>query len=210
MSNFFDRKCKIGKIIREERKKNGWSQEKLAKILVSIDYNTAEVFDRPATYKDEIEKYRQRVGRWERGDKSSSPNIDDLNSLCSAFRCDVRRLFGEINEKTETIHDICERTNLSEKAITNILEYKDTSKYGDTLKVINFLLESNDFLRMIQSIIVYKNDLSKILDTDDEEIKLFTIRRKFEAIVDDITDIRTIKKQRDEALKNAPRPKKLF
>lgn len=210
MSNFYDRKDKIGKIIREERKKNGWSQEKLAKILVAIEYNTAEVFDSPAAYKDEIEKYRQRVGRWERGDKSSSPNIDDLNSLCSAFRCDVRRLFGEIKEKTETLHDICERTNLSEKAVTNILEYKDTSKYGDTLKVINFLLESNDFLRMIQNILVYKNSLADIIDTPDENYKLFDIRREFEFIVDDITNIRTVKKQREEALKNAPRPKKLF
>ena len=198
----FKKDCKsIGDVVANERKKMGLSQEDFAEKF-SIKYQKL--------FKSEVNVCRQTISKWEWGEGKSYPDVKQLYTLCDWFNCDVLYLLKKRIEKTETIHDICERTHLSEKAVTNILEYKDTSKYGDTIKVINFLLESNDFLKMIQNIIIYKNCLPEILDTPDENYKLFDIRREFELLVDDITDIHTAKKQKDDALKKAPRPKKLF
>lgn len=196
MINILKKKDNIGKVIKNERVKMGMTQVELAKKLSGL-FET-----------EMVDSYRQKIGRWEREGKQRKkcyPSIEDLCDLSEIFKCDIKHFFGEFEEKTETVHDICKITHLSEKAVTNIIAYSDFLKFGNVINIINALLENDNYLRLLQNIIVYKSELPKIVDTSEGNYKLFDLQRDFLNVIDEITNISAVRER-----KKANKQKTLF
>ena len=166
-----EKKKQIGKSIMDELNKKGWKKVELAHKLDELN-----------EYSDDITKEtaRQKVGRWTRG--NSYPTLEDLCELSVVFDCDIQHLLGEYQEPTRTTHDICERTHLNEKVVTNILKF---DKGSSIIEVINRLLENERFLDLLQCIYEYKKELPT-LDTEQANFKLYNIEREFRGVVDNI------------------------
>lgn len=122
---------KIGKRIREERKKKNLTQEKLADIL----------------YKGG--KVRQTIGAWERGEKF--PQFGDFTLMCELFECEVGYLLCEQTCKTRTATDVQAVTGLSEDAI-NKIQSMTPWKLMDELNTLNALIEHPKFIDLLRTL----------------------------------------------------------
>ena len=189
-----EKKKQIGKSIMDELNKKGWKKVELAHKLDELN-----------EYSDDITKEtaRQKVGRWTRG--NSYPTLEDLCELSVVFDCDIQHLLGEFQEPTRTTHDICKITKLSEKAVTNIIKYSDFTQFGNIIEIINALLENDSYLRLLQNIMLYKDELPEIIDTSKANYKLFDLQRNFITVIDEITDV-----SGERERKNAFKQKRLF
>ena len=191
MNNILKKKYRIGEIIQQERKNMKLTQSDLAKKFDS-KRNMSEKF-----------MSRQTIAKWEKGE--SYPSVEDLCDLSEIFECDIKYLFGEFKEKTETVHDICKITKLSEKAVINIIKYSDFKQFGNIIEIINTLLENDSYLRLLQNIMLYKDELPEILDTSEANYKLFDLQRNFVTVIDEITDV-----SEERERKKACKQKRLF
>lgn len=183
LTDIYKKQYKIGPIIKERRKEKNLTQEELA---------------------EKLGKLRQTIGSWERGD--SYPTLEDLCRLSDIFQCDVKHLLGEFSEKTETKHNICSITHLSEKALDNSLDLFTINKgYPEAFKTLNSLLENSNFILLLKKITAYKADLPKYIDTPQADYSLFGIQQDFNRLIDDITDIQKIRKSKTESKKSQSR-----
>ena len=74
------------------------------------------------------------------------------------------------------------------------------------INIINTLLENDNYLRLLQNIIVYKSELPEIIvDTSEGNYKLFDLQRDFLNVIDEITNISAERER-----KKANKPKQLF
>lgn len=120
----------IGNRIRENRKENGLSQERLAEYLEHITENPTK---------------RQTVAGWENG--KPIKKIEQLTALCEIFNCDMAYLLCECDTKHIRTQDISSSTGLSEKAIDILISLrKMDSKLPDTISKI---LENKNLLYRI-------------------------------------------------------------
>lgn len=191
------------------------------KIFGGIEDDEDEASDKHKKYLKEYKKYstsRQIISDWEQGYGCPKyPNIQQLYALCEIFNCDIWYLLGEVEEKTKTIHDICERTHLSEKAVTNLLKYCDgisrehNARLFDVKEnrysILNALLENDDFFRLLYDIDEYKKGLPI---GSPEKFDLWAtsqvsgnLQREFANIIDDITETKELRKQRQELIDKA-------
>lgn len=95
----------IGERIKALRKEKGYNQTELSRILEDKYY---------------INHKRAYIGRIERGEDKSLLDLPLLEALSDIFNCDIGYLVGEIEEHTQENKYICDKLNLSEKAVDNI------------------------------------------------------------------------------------------
>lgn len=124
---------KIGKRIRDERQKAGYtSQEKFAeKFSLSVSS-------------------RQKIGKWENG--KSLPSIDDFLIMCDLFQCQLGYLLCEYDCKTGENTNIHNVTGLSEEAINKLKIIKSQTAISDMTKVLNRIIEHPDFINLLKDI----------------------------------------------------------
>lgn len=145
---------KIGKRIKEERKKKNWTQKKMIEKLnpyYPLGRNTLS----------DIEN-------------GTCPNIslNLFSILCKEefFNCDIGYLLCEYNEKQHIAADIKESTGLDPDAINVILNMKERFL---KLSILNGLLKNDYFLAIIDGISFadYHTEKSKELDVIEKHIK---------------------------------------
>lgn len=122
---------KIGKRIRSERLKAGYTSQKIfAKKFFLSD--------------------RQTVSKWENGKKL--PSIDNLLTMCDLFHCQLGYLLCEYDCKTGENTNIHNLIGLSEKSI-NILKFiKSETALSDSLKALNRIIEHPEFINLLKDI----------------------------------------------------------
>ena len=147
---------KIGKRLKEERKKAGFkSHDSLSDYIGEHNYRQFK---------------RQTIAKWENGEEL--PPLDVLCTLCVPFNCELGYLLCEYDCKTRDNTDIQAALGLSETAINNL---RFLSK--DEIDIIDKLLCSEEFeYNILSKILIYKNSLMhsiEILNKIDVEMKDF-------------------------------------
>lgn len=137
------RKKEIGGRIKALRKQKNLSQDDLANRLFHI-----------APTKDKA-LGQSTISSWERG--VTLPPLERMIALASIFDCDVAYLLGDYSKEKKDNSDICDMTGLSEKALSQLLRYKE--QYPDYIDSLNFLLESDNFEDVLYCIYEYDNAL---------------------------------------------------
>ena len=119
---------------------------------------------------------RKTVGNWETG--TVAIPIHRLSDICNLLDCDLDYLFGKIDVPKNNTADIMKETGLSQKAVENLIENKNSTD----IRYINFLLEYgfvrgffNEFSLYVNSDKITQpknnNELSEILfDSDDKKL----------------------------------------
>ena len=143
------RDSKLYTKIRDLRTQRGWTQEKLAEMLVVNP---------------------QAVKAWESPTKRALPKLDKLLAMCELFDCDLDHLTGRLEESTHDIHFVHEYTGLSEEAI------KKTSSL--MAEVLSHMIETDNFEKLIDSYGIFL-DLLHQLDVDDvSQLSAFELQQK--------------------------------
>lgn len=145
----------IGKVIKSEREKNGWTQEKLAKKMGVSN---------------------KQISNYEHG--YLIPPIENLQRLCELFGCELGYILGEedYSDHTKLNTTICKKTGLSPEALDAIISL--TGNAGLDLeftrrKVINKLFTDKAFAIFIDRLCeldYYESNYNAI--TQDLEEKL--------------------------------------
>lgn len=151
---------KIGERIRAERFKNGYrTQDDLC---------------------EKLHIGRNKLSSWEQG-KRLDLNIEDLLKLCELFHCEIGYLLGEYDTPQRTTTDISIETQLSPKAVENILFCKSPKPLiGSPTNRLDNLLSNDDFMALFQDVQnYYKLKSIKTTDSTTLEAKQFAIYRKF-------------------------------
>ena len=104
-----ERVKKIGKRIKDERRKKKLSQQKLADAISSI------MVDSDPDYKG---TEQNTVSNWEKG--VSLPPLSKLIALSEIFDCDLGYLLCDYDEPKRDLADVVEQTGLSGKAATRL------------------------------------------------------------------------------------------
>lgn len=142
------RRDTIGQRIKLLRKREKLSQEDLGSRLSMIIGRGKET--------DTIGQ--STVSSWERG--VTLPPMDKMIALAVVFDCDISYLLGDYEKEKKDRSDICNMTGLSEKAIIEIMRYKE--QYPDYIDSLNFLLESDNFEDALFCIYEYSNALLSV------------------------------------------------
>lgn len=100
MTNYEERKKKIGERINEEREKKGLTKPELLQ----------KIFKSASSHKS--------VTAWESGERL--PDLDSLSRMAEIFDCDVGYLLCDYNDRKFFISDVSEQTGLSTKAVERI------------------------------------------------------------------------------------------
>lgn len=109
------------------------------------------------SFAEEFNVSSETVKNWEQG--RNVPEIETLEKLCNFFQCDVDYLLGNMECETHDIQFIHDKTGLSGSAINKLLELYNNAgsrieiwDAESCLDIINKLLASEDFMRLIQLI----------------------------------------------------------
>ncbi len=117
----------FGERLAIERKKLGYTQDKLAELL-------------------QVGSGGQVVSNWERG---TIPAFETIMKLADLFNCDIDYLTGRLEEPTHDIAFIHAETGLSTAAIkklhSNINDHVDSAKNHITAIILSKIIEHNDF-----------------------------------------------------------------
>ena len=102
----------IGDRIKQERKRNGWTQQELLERIYMSPTSTAS------------------VRRWERGE--IIPELGTFVRMAEAFNCDVGYLLCDYDQRKRDSVDICETTGLTEAAADTLRRFNnaDTDSEG--------------------------------------------------------------------------------
>jgi transcriptional regulator with XRE-family HTH domain len=149
----------VGERLRKAREEKGYDRPTLADKLgasdkaptmsLKNDKGDDEVCNQELT----VERYKQ----WEYGKNPVA--LEWIPAICDVLSCDVGYLFGEYDELTRCASDICSATNLSEKAVSSLLEMKgsaDNCPSGSLavgahrLQALNLLLETKEGARFFE------------------------------------------------------------
>lgn len=146
--NIYYDKSIIGIKIKNERKKNNLTQEKLGEL---IGENGGD---------DSVT--RQTISKWEIG--QSYPTLENLLALCNIFKCDIEYLLGNIPCKTRINTDINQFTGLSEDAIKKLNTYVQKKRLAKSL--ISSFITHHSFdtlLCYLEDYYIRSSDLSTII-----------------------------------------------
>lgn len=109
------------------------------------------------SFSEEFNISIETVKNWEQG--RNVPEIETLEKLCNFFHCDIDYLLGNMECETHDKQFIHDKTGLSENAINKLLELYNNAgsrieiwDADSCLDIINKLLASEDFMRLIQLI----------------------------------------------------------
>jgi len=126
----------VGQRIKEERLKNGYKrQDDLC---------------------DELHIGRNTLSAWENG--KANIELGDLIKLCELFNCEVGYLLCEYDTPYRVQSDISEQTQLSTKAIENIMKSRDNHKklFG------NYLIKKSPLFRGFNNDIYFREASSQL------------------------------------------------
>ena len=180
----------IGTRIRELRKKEKISQEKLIEKLADLNIPIA----------------RNRISSIENGERESF-SIEFLMGICKIFQCDMGYLLGEYVEKTRNVHEICEKTGLSEIAVEKIIFWnKVDDRRSRWSSYISSILESAEVENLLGDIseimgssklearAVIKNEPNLAIEQIELGMaRLWSVSRTFTDIIEEISKSERIK-----------------
>lgn len=129
---------KMADRIVEERKKKGWTQEKLA---------------------EEIGRGTPAVSSWEQG--RVVPPFEYMVKLAALFDCDLDYLTGRMDTKAHDIKTMCEISGLTQKAAEILIRFnkprslikRSISHFIETKQFINLMLTYEVFLELCEKYI---------------------------------------------------------
>lgn len=156
----------VGQRIKEERLKNGYKrQDDLC---------------------DELHIGRNTLSAWENG--KANIELGDLIKLCELFNCEVGYLLCEYDTPYRVQSDISEQTQLSTKAIENIMKSRDNHKklFGNCKNSLDVLLSSDDFIKMLERVEEYRILKSSNVDKNMIDAKAFALYKDFINIIDNM------------------------
>lgn len=144
--------------LREQRKKCGYDS------ITDFAKKYNEIF--PAQRKDRKDENKGDYGgilgtlkNYENPNKDCNPRLDIVDNLCKLLNCDIDYLLGNMECETHDKQFIHDKTGLSEDAINKLLELYNNAgsrieiwDADSCLDIINKLLASEDFMRLIQLI----------------------------------------------------------
>lgn len=176
----YSKACNLKKGLKRARKRAGYTQVELAKMLnVSI----------------------KTIMNWEQG--IATPAVDTLIGLCDLYECDLDYLMGKIDCRTHDVQEIHEYTGLSEQAIETLHEWGnsfDQKKYWPS--VLSMMIEDPRFSDVMENICSAQYIFRKLPLSDsrenvkmkDEEATilafLWYISKGFSGIAEDIISIK--------------------
>lgn len=115
------------------------------------------------------------IKNWESGD--SCPSVKELERMCKLFGVSSDYLIGGISERTYENHEICEKTQLSEKALIRLEE----NDFGILPLAISYLLESDEICKALQELIsaseVRSNEIRAWIPDSDVERSIMKVKR---------------------------------
>lgn len=173
----------IGKIIKQERKNKGWTQEYLGNKLNIVG---------------------KQISNYENG--ITIPPVEVLFKLCDLFNCELGYILGEpkytFRTKENTI--ICSNTGLSLEAVHAICRITGTTKkcidYGHNSekykRILNQVLSSNEFQDIIKTLLELDNLYCKKTESntklenfhDEVGEDLFNLSMEYSGIPDGLID----------------------
>ena len=147
----------IGNIIRQERTKRKWSQEKLGKYL-----NVTA----------------KQVSKYEKGDPV--PPMDMLISLCKVFECEMGYILGERSYEDGTALQtaIRDKLKLTKKATDNI-QYI----VGTTSQCLSFGHESEKYVHILNKLLSSESFPVIIEKLGDLEDNLTTVQKSYDDVI---------------------------
>lgn len=119
MNEYENRKCIIGKRIRDEREGKGWGKKEFLKQIFMAESST------------------KTLSAWEKGERI--PDLDSLARMAEVFQCDIGYLLGDYDTRRHKNADICETTGLSESSVEFLRRKKEWESTTEA-KVIDLLL----------------------------------------------------------------------
>lgn len=137
----------------KERKKKGWSQEKLA---------------------EAVGKETATVSSWEQF--RAIPPFDVMVKLSQLFDCDLDYLTGRIDEETHSIKTACEVTGLSPNAIKKLRGKVPTN-------ALTHLIESHGFIKFMTAYNAFLDLLGKMKHIDPQYGLWTTYRQRADGSV---------------------------
>ena len=156
----------VGQRIKEERLKNGYKrQDDLC---------------------EELHIGRNTLSAWENG--KANIELSDLIKLCELFNCEVGYLLCEYDTPYRVQSDISEQTQLSTKAIENIMKSKDSHKrlFGNGKNSLDALLSSDDFIEILGKVEEYRMLKSSKADKNMIDAKAFALYKDFINSIDNM------------------------
>lgn len=159
-----DRKSKIGKRIKAERKANKLSQPELAKKM-------SKIINHGPIYPEAVAQ--NTISDWEQGKRI--PPIEMLACLAEIFKCDVGYLLCDYDRKDAAAATVMELTGLSGLAADNLVGLHKWKYYlaPFRLKIISDILESDLFskiLAQLEAAYITLCGLDKKLCEHDEKV----------------------------------------
>lgn len=131
----------IGYRLYDERKKHGYSQEKLAEMVYVS---------------------RGAVSAWERG--QYLPSTDKLLMLCELYDCDMDYLMGRIDESKHDLKFICEQTGLNEAAAKRLQAAQEKKRISEENNgLVPLINDPQDFRKMNRLFNSLPKETGKIL-----------------------------------------------
>ena len=115
-------------------------------------------------------------------------SADDLSKLCELFGCEMGYLLCEYDTPQRVQSDISEQTQLSVKAIENIMKSRDNHKklFGNGKNSLDALLSSDDFIAMLESVEEYRTLKRGNADKNMIDAKAFALYKEFINIIDNM------------------------
>lgn len=151
-----------------------------------MEYNFTEIGARIRTLRKEvkltqdkfIEKLedlgipfsRNRLSSIENGTQRSF-SLEFLMGVCEIFQCDMGYLLGEYDEKTRSIHDICEAIGLSEDAVNKL--YYEHSRGHCRMEQFNQLIVNKELWEIVNIFCNRKNISKEIMEENRTRSNLY-------------------------------------
>jgi transcriptional regulator with XRE-family HTH domain len=130
---------------------------------------------------------QNRLKKWEDG--TNPVELEWIPAICDVLGCDVGYLFGEYEELTRQVSDICKATGLSEDAVEAIRSMGDINLKGGVLhraefqEVISCMFEDPRFSSMIPHVIEAERlRTSPEIDQDTTAMELTQSMGKVESL----------------------------
>ena len=173
MTDIYAIRCvKIGKRIREERKKSKLTQNLLAEKLSDMMIDSAK--------DNEVYISQNTISDWEKGKRL--PPLNRMVSLSLIFDCDIGYLLCDYDERKRDLADVREQTGLSADAAERLCKIHEMGVYGvtingytlNTIDVLSELVISPRFLPLMNAISFFlaHGGLLPVESHDGEELSL--------------------------------------
>lgn len=151
MADIYVMRCvKIGKRIREERKRSKLTQNLLAEKLSDMMIESAK--------DNEVYISQNTISDWEKGKRL--PPLYRMVSLSLIFDCDIGYLLCDYDERKRNLADVREQTGLSAAAAERLCKIHEKGVYGVTINgytpnmvdVLSELITSSRFFPLMNAI----------------------------------------------------------